>query len=93
MESKPVIVTDWCIQNGVRRDSDKCPIALAFKNMGYDDVLVDYGYVDFGMEEYALPVIADRFIEDFDSGKVVHPIEFNTSQLRLYNDEEYFNEL
>ncbi len=76
-----VRVTRYFITRGVKRSSGSCPIALAgdsaTKKM---QTFVAREHLklrhDYGEKIMALPKKAQKFIEDFDSGKPVRPFSF-----------------
>lgn len=74
-------VTSKDIENGTIGHSGACPIALAARRAGLDTVSVDHSLVDLsssrdGCKEYKMPLKAQKFVDDFDSGKKVKPFSF-----------------
>ena len=71
-------ITAKCIKNGTPDTSDRCPIALAIKAQGCDNVSVSGDCISF-----TLPGSTDvnitpsskvsRFVEKFDAGEKVKP--------------------
>ena len=65
------------IQYGVKRNCEKCPIALALQDeFPYHAIEVGDDGVTIGADYYDLPEIAQDFISDFDDGMSVQPFEF-----------------
>ncbi len=85
-------VTQEDINQGVRQECEKCPIALAvIRAIGPQAatmrISVDDAWVDIGEESWCLPRSAARFVSDFDSGKAVTPFEFELTE-KLYRGKE-----
>ena len=81
-----VYVTWDCIKNGERHDDEYCPIALAIRNQGHDEVLISDGRAYFrdwdgsGIDYCIhLPEKAMNFINDYSAGIPVWPFEFETN--------------
>lgn len=76
-----VSVTKDHIKKGVKSEKDCCPMALAMKDAGCKDVIVDRTAMFFretnGDENaIVLPDDVKRFVDDFDRGMKVKPITF-----------------
>jgi hypothetical protein len=75
-----VRVTQKNIDEGSANSCDKCPIALALRDLGHEfDVTADYIFDGPGRFIAALPARAVHFIEDFDLGREVAPITFRVT--------------
>lgn len=71
-------VTRKHIEQGERLETRSCPIALAFKDLGWGSVQV-YTlkvYKKKKGKKYLLPSSAIKFITKFDEGKTVRPFTF-----------------
>ena len=77
-------VTQEHIDNGVKFNCSKCPIALAMTEKFPNCAVGLFGYwvdaTDLTMDYKLLPVNANKFIEMFDSGKKVEPFEFEINE-------------
>lgn len=78
-----ISVTTSMIAQGDRCNGACCPLALAIKAFGYDDVMVVTDHVDF-YDEFGgvcatlpLPSVAQRFVRQFDDNRTVEPFEFD----------------
>lgn len=75
-----IIVTEDHIENGDKNSSDECPIALSLSDMGCKDVEVSTETVTFiyNTKDYLfdLPWKAKKFINSFDGGDYVKPLQF-----------------
>lgn len=80
-----IIINQSCIDKGKKGSVSKCPIALAMKNVGLKNVevgIVDVDYNPDSKQGYywrrnkRLPKKIQNFIERFDKGKSVRPIDF-----------------
>lgn len=71
-------VTQEDINNGMRRNGNKCPVTLAIKR-ATGIALVSSGLTIcvYGRRELIPPVAVTEFIEQFDAGNPVSPFEFN----------------
>jgi hypothetical protein len=88
-----ISVTQDHINNGKKKDCNKCPIALAtmdlldYEERPFVSVRVDTNTLDVKEEEgqyyttYYLPQIAKDFIRIFDNENHVEPIEFTAYQV------------
>lgn len=74
-------VTQKHIDDGKKRISDSCPIALAIKAAtGRRAVLVSGNEAQFGGKKYPLPTKARNFIRRFDHGSGIRrPFAFELS--------------
>lgn len=85
-----VRVTQRNIEEGVARDATKCPIACAFRDAGFTHVNVGQTKVSYvasdkrnwagsgkSAYEYGLPSWAVDFVDQFDAGISVKPIEMD----------------
>lgn len=76
-----VTITQEHINNGVKNSATSCPIALALKDTGWRRPYVwsidcyDRGPEPY-MTKYLLSLKAQRFVENFDTGKPVQPATF-----------------
>lgn len=77
-------VTQQHIDNGVKFDCSKCPIALAMTEKFPNCAVGLYVYwvdaTDPAVDCKLLPVNTIKFIEMFDSGKKVEPFEFEVNE-------------
>lgn len=64
------------IKNG-KRSCTSCPIALALKRKGFNDVSVSYGYIVIGPESIPTPSGVRGFMLEFDNWGRPDPIEFD----------------
>ena len=73
-----ITVTQNNIDNGVPKNSCKCPIARALKQIfPGEDIEVKRSSIYIGKSiHYAMPLKACYFIVDFDEGREVYPFEF-----------------
>lgn len=73
-----VEVTKRDIARGERNCGVSCPIALAMKRIGYPCFVGRDEFSELRGDKFSveLPEVAKRFMEDFDSGNVVHPVTF-----------------
>jgi len=74
-----VTVTQKDIDDGYAQSITSCPIALSVNRVCDQRVpyaVVNHGEVMIGVNHYPLPVLAKKFIVDFDAAKPVKPIEF-----------------
>lgn len=84
-------VTQDHIDNGIVRDDNWCPIALAIREQcpkgpdgrpweefedTYDGFEVNGAQVEFGSKTFYLPSEAQLFIRQFDNEESVNPFEF-----------------
>lgn len=77
-------VTQACIDDGIPCDTAFCPIALAVKKVQADGLKTYNAYVSFShciIEDkmFSLPLVAERFIHDFDGHCPVKPFSFELS--------------
>ncbi len=81
---KLIEVAQKHIKDGIKFKTEFCPVALALKDFGFENVNVKTNYVQF-REKYdrsltlyniILPRSARRFINRFDSSKNVEPFKF-----------------
>ncbi|ANA87336.1 hypothetical protein PBI_KAMPE_104 [Gordonia phage Kampe] len=85
-----VTVTQEHIDKGKRWEICNCPIALALKEKGFNNVEVSTFEIsaskhnDLMINHYRVPSVAKRFIKSFDDG---HPVEPFTFEARKYKDE------
>jgi hypothetical protein len=73
-------VTDEHIKNGICKDANNCPIALAIRetlNLDADEVEVDGIFIEVEGRNFDTTDEIDDFIEDFDSGTPVYPFTFD----------------
>jgi hypothetical protein len=76
-----ITVTRKMIDRGIRSDSFRCALTLAFNAAGFD-VMVTSDHVDFYdargevCATLPLPPVAQSFQKRFDAGKPVEPFEF-----------------
>ena len=96
-----VCVTQEDINKGIRENTEKCPVALAIKRVcgqgRYVEVLNPNVEIDEFTEHsdyYVLPPSIEEYINSFDNGGVVEPIEFDMEEdhARRKNEEEYEEE-
>ena len=76
------------IADGVPSESDACPVALALLDGGVTDALVGYAEISFrdGEQWYLcnrVPSEISEFIELFDSGETVTPMEIEIEADRV----------
>ncbi len=90
MRTVQIEVTADDIANGKPYECVRCPIALAMKRAGIDQVAVGDRFFCFGpggpedpnslddaREHHVLPPEAGRFVDRFDSLQPVEPFSFN----------------
>ena len=76
-------VTKRDVSGGDQDNTASCPVALACRRAGLHSPSVSNSRIYFGKDnervylEFPLKVV--KFIEDYDSGKKVKPLEFNLS--------------
>ena len=70
-----IVVSQLHIDAGSPVDTNKCPIALSLRDMGFI-IHVSRNKVSL-TKEYELPLSARRFLVDFDDGKNVQPFSFH----------------
>ncbi len=75
-----VCVSAEDIANGVKGDATNCAIALALKKISDEDVEVEVPGVLLGSIRYTLPKEAEEFVDRFDNGMGVEPIEFDMEE-------------
>ena len=75
-----IVVTQQHIDLGKRKCPGECPVALAAQDAGYHRPSVwlrSMSFVkDLNRQFGFLPNIVTQFIQDYDEGKVVGPMEF-----------------
>jgi len=76
-----VQVTAEHVKRGIRGSYSGCPIALAVRDLGYEYVSARWSVCRVSKAlpkiiEYDMPREARVFVEHFDSGKPVQPIQF-----------------
>lgn len=82
-----ITVTAKMIERGVRCDSFRCPLALAFNYAGFD-VMISVQYVDFYdaagdvCGTMRLPQRAQHFQKQYDDKKTPEPFEFEMPDLK-----------
>lgn len=80
---KPIEVTQAHIDNGKPGSYASCPVALAMKEMGCEEVDVDIGEIEYsfkGKKFYIFtPSEVRDFIKTYDNGGVVFPFNFMPS--------------
>ena len=92
IETKPALnlnvvtisVTENDIINGKSKDGCECPVALAMRRAGFDEMMVGptYFYPN-GVTEpgaHAAPEVVRFFVDDFDAGRLVAPFSFEYRQ-------------
>jgi hypothetical protein len=71
---------------------DRCPIACALKKLSCEKLDVDSERILLTFEGkryvYQTPRVADLFIDDFDNGREVNPIEFVLENPKLATIED-----
>lgn len=79
-----ISVTMDHITRGVPADPCHCPIAMAILDSPSHDepesIVVNGGCISIGYKVYKTPPIAEKFINDFDLGNTVSPIEFELDE-------------
>ena len=70
-------VTQENIDRGIRRNCGFCPIANALFDATGEWWMVDGNHAHLRRRMIELPTIATDFIDDFDSGAPVEPVEFD----------------
>ena len=87
-----VRVTETNLLDGVPKEPEKCPIALAVKDKGFDWAYADRDFISFGLGErtywVGTPLIALCYMDDFDDGKDVSPFSFDISEKWRHNPDE-----
>jgi hypothetical protein len=78
-----VIVTKEDIENGMPNHKCKCPIALAIKRHGYNEVHVHRKYITIENYRQELPEEAKIFVSLFDqmAWHAIKPFEFNLAEI------------
>ena len=72
-----VRVTVSDIKHGCRKNTCRCPVAVATaRAMRVPGVVVRSATVSQGGRRYSLPMKVRRFVSDFDAGIKVAPFEF-----------------
>ena len=71
-------ITEKCIKNGIPDKNDSCPIALAIKAQGCDNITVNGDSISFDLPagttvDFTTSSKVSRFIDKFDAGKKVKP--------------------
>jgi hypothetical protein len=74
-------VTEKHIKNGIRLESDCCPIALALKDSGWTHARVTNDVCEVDDMWFSLPRSAQRFVSSVDSGRPVKPFRFRLDTL------------
>lgn len=74
-------VTQEDIDTGIPGSACGCPVALAFRRLGFHfaDVAARSCFLAVGLTDgrvYSLPSIAADFISNFDTGREVKPLSF-----------------
>jgi hypothetical protein len=65
------------IRDGITASSTRCPVArAAIRTFGTTDVLVDLTLIRVDQQHYKMPATVTAFIEKFDAGKPVSPMNF-----------------
>lgn len=72
-----ICVTKKDIENGKRREANKCPVSLAIKRTTKTPVNVTRNYVRYKGYAYAVPRSVNRFIQKFDKTGLGVPFNFN----------------
>jgi hypothetical protein len=85
-----VYVSAEDIANGIKGDATNCAIALALKKISDEDVEVEVPGVMLGSVRYTLPKEAEEFVDKFDNGMGVEPIEFDMEEIIPEMEEEEF---
>jgi hypothetical protein len=72
------------INRGIPASNSSCPIALAFKDVGFNHAYVDADNIELSTARGShlsikTPALVKKFIERFDDGKVVKPTVFTFS--------------
>lgn len=79
---------------GYHGEYHACPIAQHLKRIGFENLQVDNDYIlaskDGKSYKYKTPTQAQVFIEDFDDGKEVVPIEFELDSPETPRADDYF---
>ena len=74
-----ISITAEHIKNGKRKDACNCPIALAFKSLGWDQVTVGPTIISLLKTNHAKhlkhSLQSNIFINHFDNGLTVIPME------------------
>lgn len=78
MSKIKISVSQEDIDNGTPGDETCCPIALAVKRQypEYNEVSVEIDVLFLDDINYLMPIEASNFVDDFDEGKSVAPLEF-----------------
>ncbi len=74
-------VTERDISFGKRDDCKRCPIAIAARRVGLNQLEVGGWYLTSGNTTYTLTKKARDFITDFDGGLQVSPFSFTICSL------------
>ncbi len=87
-------VTKSDIKNGIKRDCDTCPIALAITRVLSPKYIIEiepdqvniykHGTILMDCGDYPLPKIAKAFILKFDRGHHVNPFSFNLNVKKCF---------
>lgn len=75
-----VRVTALDIKYGQRGKAFRCPIALALKDMGYNNPAVGTDVIIPDIDTFGLPKNAQDFIKNFDKGLPVKPFTFTATK-------------
>lgn len=76
MIKKKIKVTEKHITTGLRRTGDCCPIAKAFNDAGYKNVVITQHSCIVKGYKIELPIDVKLFIMNFDRGRTVKPFSF-----------------
>lgn len=91
-----VCVTQEDIDKGIKEDVNNCAVALAVKRLFPEDrnVYVENPGIDINGEFYLVPKHIEEFINNFDNGLPVEPVEFDMCEKDYEEDyeEEYEEE-
>lgn len=75
-----VEITAEDIKNGRAGEYNSCPISLALKRQGCQNLRVEEDYISFTLNnlpyKYATPKKIANFIDEFDEGRSVMPLKF-----------------
>ena len=85
-----VSVAQAHIDMGEKAQPAACPVALALKSMGYQNVAVNFhAWIRENGEHYqlSLPDDAHKFIEDFDEGLDVEPLSFHVTSRKIFGQD------
>lgn len=84
-----VKVTEELIKNGLPRNPEQCPVALALREaLPNRRVVVEAEEIWIEGEGYDMPSHVWEFVNRFDTGKPVVAFEFDTNDLQLIEEDD-----